>query len=75
MLSAEAGITFLPAGRAINEHYTTVNVPSKQDVPNAGLLLGHRLRRWPNSKPSFRQRLLLNGQDVVFLTHFVLIKR
>ena len=35
---------------------------------NAGLLLGHRLRRWPNSKPTLAERLVLaefSGSEVV----------
>ena len=29
-------------------------------LPNVGLLLAHRLRRWPNSKPTLAQRLMLD---------------
>ena len=29
--------------------------------PNVGLLLAHRLRRWPNSKPALDQRLVFAG--------------
>ena len=29
--------------------------------PNVGLLLAHRLRRWPNSKPTLAQRLMFAG--------------
>ena len=31
--------------------------------PNVGLLLVHRLRRWPNRKPALRQRLMFLGWD------------
>ena len=35
--------------------------------PYAGLLLAHRLRRWPNSKPTFAQRLTcLLGTDTYY---------
>ena len=30
-------------------------------LPNAGLMLGHRLRRWPNIKPEFGDRLVFSG--------------
>ena len=29
--------------------------------PNVGLLLAHRLRRWPNSKPALVQPLMFAG--------------
>ena len=32
---------------------------------NAGLLLAHRLRRWPNSKPTLAQRLMFAGLPLV----------
>ena len=32
--------------------------------PNAGLLLVHRLRRWPSSKPALGQRLMFAGWRV-----------
>ena len=31
---------------------------------NVGLLLAHRLRRWPNSKPMLGQRLMFAGLDM-----------
>ena len=30
-------------------------------MPNVGLLLAHRLRRWANSKPTLGQRLMFAG--------------
>ena len=34
-------------------HVMTASVPlNKRRRPNAGLMLGHRLRRWPNNKPT-----------------------
>ena len=30
--------------------------------PSVGLLLVHRIRRWPNSKPTLAQRLMFAGQ-------------
>ena len=29
--------------------------------PNVGLLSGHRLRRWPNNKPTLGRRLIFAG--------------
>ena len=37
----------------------------QSDTANAGLMLGHRLRRWPNIKPALDQEvwcLLLSDQ-------------
>ena len=34
---------------------------SPKSCPSAGLLLGHRLRRWPNNKPALRQRTYVLG--------------
>ena len=37
-------------------------LPSKHEtLGNVGLLLVHRLRRWPNRKPALRQRLMFAG--------------
>ena len=36
--------------------------------PNVGLLLAHRLRSWPNSKPALSQRLMFAGY-VHYLLH------
>ena len=39
-----------------------LSLSSKQLVqPNVGLLLGHHLRRWTNSKPTLNQRLMFAG--------------
>ena len=35
--------------------------------PNVGLLLTHRLRRWPNSKPKLGQRLMFAGEGELFI--------
>ena len=34
---------------------------STRRSPNAGLMLGHRRRRWPNINPALGQRLVLGG--------------
>ena len=36
--------------------------------PNVGLLLAHRLRNWPNSKPALSQRFMFAGY-VQYLMH------
>ena len=33
-------------------------------LPNVGLLLAHRLRRWPNSQPTLGQRLIFAGNVI-----------
>ena len=32
--------------------------------PSAGLLLAHRLRRWPNSKQTLGRRLMIAGRGL-----------
>ena len=38
----------------VTQRYTTAKT---RRLPNAGLMLGQRLRRWPNVKPTFGQYL------------------
>ena len=39
--------------------------------PTVGLLLTHRLRRWPNGKPTLGQRLMFAGISLGANTHAV----
>ena len=37
-------------------------LPKKHNIwSNVGLLLGHRLRRWPNTKPTLVQNIVFAG--------------
>ena len=52
---------------------TRLNVMGWQDKrtkqiysPNAGLMLGHRLRRWPNIKPAVGKCLMFAGKVRVY---------
>ena len=47
---------------AIKYGYVTFSPANMRRYPNVGLLLAHRLRRWPNSKPTLGQRLMFGGR-------------
>ena len=43
-------------------HWPRTSLPSKHEtLPNAGLMLGQRRRRWANINPALGQRLVLAG--------------
>ena len=46
----------------LRRHSTQAN---RRRLPNVGLPLAHRLRRWPNSKPTLVQRLMFSRTELV----------
>ena len=60
------------AGRWIFTQAYLRSVPHLQH-PNAGLMLGHRRRRWPNIKPTLGQCICRDLMDSVDIHHRAVI--